>query len=205
MLSSETASPSAPATATFEPTPTLATSLVVDAEPTATATSRPTVTSAPPTATVSPTPRSEPTATNTSEQPAATPSTAAAELVVTINANLRRGPGNNYSVEAVLLEGTRVRVIARTSNQQWYNVALLDEPITGWLWQGAVEVVGEVNPDSVEVAQTIPAPPPTATASPTPTPVPPTATPTAPPQQPPPIDNTPVRVTPTYTPPAPRP
>ncbi|HEX6387227.1 MAG TPA: protein kinase, partial [Anaerolineae bacterium] len=180
MAGSETTTPSrAAATDTLEPTPTLAARSVVDAEPTSTPTRRPTATAAPPTATVSPTPSTSPTATNTSA--AMTPEAVAAELVVTINANLRRGPGNNYSVEAVLSEDTRVRVIARTSNQQWYNVALLDEPITGWLWQGAVEPVGGVNLGSVEVAQTIPAPPPTNT----PTRVPPTLTPTSPPAPPP--------------------
>lgn len=179
MVGNETASPSAPtATSTLEPTPTLASRSIVDPKPTATATSKPTMTSAPPTATMSPTPSIVPTATNTSA--ATTPEAAAAELVVTINANLRSGPGNNYNVEAVLSEGTRVRIIARTSNQQWYNVALLDEPTTGWLWQGAVEPVGNGDLENVATVVTIPAPP-----TNTPTSVPPTLTPTSPPAPPP--------------------
>lgn len=123
-----------------------------------------------PTATPSPIPSKTPKPTNT-PQP---------QLEITANsANVRSGPGIEFSSQGVVEGGDIVTVLARTMNEGWYLVELPNGNL-GWLAASVSEPVVGVSLDSIKVAATIPAPPATSTPVPVqPTPIPTTAVPTA--------------------------
>lgn len=79
---------------------------------------------------------------------------------VTTNLNVRSGPGTNYSVIAGLSADSRVPIVGRNANSEWWQVEL-QSGSTGWLYASLVTVEGA----SAEVALVtdIPTPPPTAT------------------------------------------
>lgn len=113
------------------------------------------------------------------------------------SANLRSGPGTNYSPVGVVNGDDLLILLARTADDAWFIVQLADGSI-GWLAASVIEDSDLAVLKQVEVAATIPSPP-TATAAPvtliptatllptlTSTPVPqatvPPIPPTAPPQ-----------------------
>jgi len=78
------------------------------------------------------------------------------EANVTVNvasANLRSGPGTNYVTVASASNGTTFRVIARTSDSQWYLIELSDGE-RAWI-SASVVTVSLANPQII-VAATIP-------------------------------------------------
>jgi uncharacterized protein YgiM (DUF1202 family) len=71
-------------------------------------------------------------------------------------ANVRSGPGEEYSVITVALKDTLLPVIATDRARGWYNVDLGDQTY-GWIGSSTVDEIESL--DSVPVAATIPAPP----------------------------------------------
>ena len=78
---------------------------------------------------------------------------------VTVNvesANLRSGPGTNYSRDGSASSGTVLDIIARTSDSDWYLIEKLNgDP--AWIWSGIVDITA--SNANIEVAATIPATP----------------------------------------------
>jgi uncharacterized protein YraI len=137
------------------------------AEPTATAATAATAATTPlaqPTAapTLIPTDTPAPTLTPTPSPIPPTPTTVVPNIVAGADgANVRAGPGTNFTRLGYLDPGTQVPVIGRYSN--WWQIQYEGEP--AWVYS---EIVTPFNVDDVSQVQ----PPPS------PTPVPPTATPT---------------------------
>jgi len=146
---------------TFTPTP--------DASPTPEV--FPTATALPATATPEATETPEPTATPT-ELPVAT-------LTALRNANVRSGPGTQYARLGTITAGETAEIIGRTRAGDWWQFEFDGDP--AWISADLVSTSGPA--DAVEIAQNIPAPPPT--ARPQPRPTSPPAQPTAPPAPPP--------------------
>lgn len=127
----------------------------------------------PPTATPSPTPTPEP--------PTATPSPTPVTPVVTIpygivtasrGINVRSGPDTEYPLLRVIADGTRLEVLGRSLNNEWWQVRVPDLP-GGVGWVTAI-YLQTYNTGGVPVAAAPPLPP---TATPSPTPVPPIVNP----------------------------
>lgn len=98
-------------------------------------------------------------ATSVSTQRSMPTATVSPEGDVTVNvasANLRSGPGTNYGTVASASNGTSFRVIARTSDSQWY---LIDRGNTERAWISASVVTVSLANSRITVVATIPAPP----------------------------------------------
>jgi uncharacterized protein YraI len=86
------------------------------------------------------------------------------------NANVRRGPGENYEAIDVFYEGSSAEVLGRYDHPAtgvWWFIDRIGEGLNGWVWGGAVLFSG--NPASVPYFEA----PPTSTPSPEPTQAPP--------------------------------
>ena len=95
------------------------------------------------------------------------------------SASLRQGPGTRFTVDGYLFESEEAEVIGKNDSPEiWYLVKASDGRL-GWISYSVGEPVGPTSLENVEVAATIPAPPPTFTPSPTPTTIP-TDTPSSP-------------------------
>lgn len=122
--------------------------------PTATATQRPSTTPRPTaTSTRRPTNTPRPTATPT-RRPSSTSVSVSNDATVTItvsSANLRSGPGTNYTVAGTASSGQTFTVIARY--EDWY---LIDRgsQSDAWVWNGIVSLSGNLS--QIEIAATIP-------------------------------------------------
>ncbi|MEZ4768739.1 MAG: SH3 domain-containing protein [Caldilineales bacterium] len=162
------ASPTPEATATRPFRPTFTPTVVSTDTPTPTDTPLPTDT---------PTPL--PTDTPTPEAPMAV-------VIGDEESNLRAGPGTNYDTVGQVARDTELEIIAKNAAGDWYQVCCVDGQ-QGWIVARLVEVTGD--PNLVQVAANIPAPP-----TDTPVPTRPPAPPTSPPQptSPPAPTNTPV-------------
>ncbi|MGH2620338.1 MAG: SH3 domain-containing protein [Anaerolineales bacterium] len=156
-------------------TPTLASAQVVE---TAQAIAQATLGAATPTPTQLPPTPSPAAATNT-PLPAATLTPASPVVTANYNANIRRGPGENYEVLDFLLGGQQADVLGRYDNSPigtWWYVRPIGGGITGWVWSGALVFSGS----DFGIPALTPAP--TSTSTPAPTSAPtntPTPTPTA--------------------------
>ncbi len=108
----------------------------------------------------------------------ATPTSGAPVVTANYNANIRRGPGENYEALDFLLGGKQADVLGRYDNSPigtWWYVRPIGGGITGWVWSGAVTFSG----NAFVVPLLTPAP--TSTSTPEPTSAPtqtPTVTPT---------------------------
>jgi uncharacterized protein YgiM (DUF1202 family) len=128
---------------------------------------------------VPPTPSPAPP-TNT-PPPAATLTPASPVVTANYNANIRRGPGEDYEVLDFLLGGAQADVFGRYDNSPigtWWYVRPIGSGITGWVWSGAMALSG--SDFGVPVLTPVPTSAPThePTSAPTKTPTP-TLTPTA--------------------------
>jgi PKD repeat protein len=88
----------------------------------------------------------------------------------TVNAsglNVRTGPGTNYDIVGVLLNGQKVEITGRNADATWYQIRFSGSP-AGVGWVAAAYVTAE-NVGNVPVVQ---APPPPSPPPPTPTPAP---------------------------------
>lgn len=154
---------------TFTPTPPETPTPVV--APTNTPTPTPVATDTP---VPTPTPEASPT-------PEATPTPELVRLVVNNpTLNVRSGPATNYPQIGEARSGERYDVIGKNAAATWWQIDFNGRP--GWVSGQYVAIEG--NPDTVQVAANIPAPPaPTRPPAPRPqpTPVPPPAQPTQPP------------------------
>lgn len=104
------------------------------------------------------------------EEPPAEPS----EALINSNMNVRGGPGTNYNIVGGANQGERYAVTGKSNDGTWWQIDYNGQ--SGWVFGELVTTTGVA---SVQVAQNIPAPPPTAVPAP-PTPVPPTPEPAAP-------------------------
>lgn len=100
-----------------------------------------------------------------------TPEAPMAVVIGDEESNLRAGPGTNYDTVGQVARGTELEIVAKNAAGDWYQVCCVDGQ-QGWIVARLVEVTGD--PNLVQVAANIPAPP-------TDTPVP-TRAPTRPPQ-----------------------
>ncbi|MCL4254933.1 MAG: SH3 domain-containing protein, partial [Anaerolineae bacterium] len=106
-----------------------------------------------------PTLRFSATATMTATLRPASVATATSEVaIVTINtsANLRSGPGTNYSIIGVASANDQFEVIARTTNSQWY---LIQYTSSTRAWVSSTVVTASVSNIDIVIAATIPAAP----------------------------------------------
>jgi uncharacterized protein YgiM (DUF1202 family) len=102
----------------------------------------PTVTSTPVPQTATPSvppPTEPPTQTVTPNFPAVT---------ATYNVSVRSGPGEEYPIVDLFLQGQSAQVIGRyddTPIGTWYLVSRIGQGINGWVWSGAAEASGDLN------------------------------------------------------------
>lgn len=136
----------------------------------------PTATPVPPTDTPTPVPPTDTPTTTPTTEPTATATPVPAPQVVAQGQglNVRGGPGTVYPVIGEMRQGDTANVIGRNGDGSWWQISL-DDGSEGWVVASLVATSGPV--DAVEVAASIPAPPPTATprpvaANPTNTPAP---------------------------------
>ena len=143
------------------PTPTLSADQVLStaqaiAEQTRSA-ATPTFTPAPP----------SPTATLPLETGTPTPTGTPTSAVVTANynANVRSGPGENYPVIDVFLQGETAAAVGKYDDPiggRWWSIHRLAQGIDGWVWGGAVVFSGQ----DASVLFLLPPPTPTKTPEP---------------------------------------
>ncbi len=121
-----------------------------------------------------PTPTPEPP-TDTPVPPTPVPPTPTPEPVYVIvqgdKVNVRKGPGTGYPVVGQVAKGTRLDIVAKNQQSDWWQVCCLQGQQV-WIVDRLVEAQGPVQ--MVAVAANIPPPPP---PTPTPRPRKPTATP----------------------------
>lgn len=152
-------------------------------EPTPTRPMRPTFTpSAVPTDTPIPTNTPVPTDTPT-PVPTDTPTPAAPKAVIGGDGqvNVRSGPGTAYPETGQVATGSELELVSKNAAGDWYQICCVNgQP--AWIVARLVEVTGD--PNLIQVAANIPAPP-TPTRAPAPRPTqPPAPRPTQPPAQP---------------------
>ena len=155
--------PAAPPTKTPKPTFTATADVAAAPLEIPTATKPPATPTAVVTATAAPSPTSVP----------ATPTPAAPKLTATQNINVRGGPGTNYAKIGELTAGQSFDIVGKNNAGDWYQFSFNGQQ--GWVRQDFVTLNGDAG--GVQIAQNIPAPPPTA---PPPPPAPPTARPAPP-------------------------
>jgi len=155
--------PVAPATKT--PKPTFTATANAPAAPLAmpAATKPPATPTAAATATAVPSPTSVP----------ATPTPAAPKITANQNVNVRGGPGANYAKIGELTAGQSFDIVGKNSAGDWYQFSFNGQQ--GWVRQDFVTLNGDAG--VVQIAQNIPAPPPTARPAPPPQPPAPPAPP----------------------------
>jgi hypothetical protein len=153
-----------------------------------TKTPKPTFTSTPnatptqvvfPTATQPPATATQPPTATTEPSPAPTATAVAQKFSATQTVNVRRGPGTNYQLAGTIDAGSSFDITGKNSGGDWLQFNYNGQP--GWVSAGLVSVTADLG--AVQVAQNIPAPPPTSRPPP---PAPPTAppAPAAPPAPP---------------------
>jgi hypothetical protein len=103
----------------------------------------------------------------------ATPTPAAPRITANQNVNVRGGPGANYAKIGELTAGQSFDIVGKNSAGDWYQFSFNGQQ--GWVRQDFVTLNGDAG--VVQIAQNIPAPPPTARPAPPP---PPTAPPAPP-------------------------
>ena len=145
-----TATPAAQATQTASPVPIVPTETAT-AVPTVAETATPTVA-----ATVAPTATTVPTvaATSAPGTPAAVPtpqSSSAAQVVPTLNAYCRKGPGTSYDAITFLLTGSAYNVTGRNSLNNWWQV---QAPGNVSCWVGDATVTKQGAVEQVAIVQT---------------------------------------------------
>jgi len=123
-----------------------------------------------PTDTATPVPE---TATPTIPPPTATPSETAtpnfAAATAKYNVSVRSGPGEEYLIVDLFLQGQAAQIIGRYDDSPigtWYLVTRIGQGINGWVWSGAVDVSGDLA--GVPVLEAPPTPGPGEEATPTP-------------------------------------
>ena len=110
-------------------------------------------------------------------QPPATEAPQTATVMANVEANVRSGPGTNYSVVGLLSEGASAPVTGRNADSSWWQINY--QGSTAWI----ADSVATANPPAYNAPVASAPPPPPATS----TPVPPTSVPTVPaPTNPPP-------------------
>jgi len=106
----------------------------------------------------------------------ATPTPAAPKITANQNVNVRGGPGANYAKIGELTAGQSFGIVGKNNAGDWYQFSFNGQQ--GWVRQDFVTLNGDAG--VVQIAQNIPAPPPTARPAPPPQPTAPPA-PAAPP------------------------
>lgn len=153
---------------TFTPTPLPAAPQPVAAVEAATFTPEPANAAQASEAVATEAPVAEPTATDT-------PAPQQAKAVITnAQANVRTGPGTNYTVAGTLERGAEFEIVGKNPAGDWFQLCCLNGQNV-WIAGFLVDTSGPV--DGVAVAADIPAPPPTAPPAPTATPAPAQPTP----------------------------
>lgn len=120
--------------------------------------SAPTATPSAPPATSTPTPMPvtpTPSATVTADFPAA---------VSKYNVSVRSGPGEDYPIVDLFLQGQLAQIIGRfddTPIGTWWSVVRIGQGINGWVWSGATDVTGDTS--GVPLLEAPPTPEPGAT------------------------------------------
>ncbi len=88
----------------------------------------------------------------------ATPTPAAPKITANQNVNVRGGPGSNYAKIGELTAGQAFDIVGKNSAGDWYQFSFNGQQ--GWVRQDFVTLTGDAG--VVQIAQNIPAPPPTA-------------------------------------------
>jgi hypothetical protein len=103
--------------------------------------SAPTDTSTPAPETATPTvPPSSPT-------PSVTPTPTFAAATASYNVSVRSGPGEEYPIVDLFLQGQVAQVIGRFEGSPigtWFLVSRIGQGLNGWVWSGATEVSGDL-------------------------------------------------------------
>jgi len=101
-----------------------------------------------PTDTPTPVPQ---TATPTIPLPTSTPTETAtpnfAAATAKYNVSVRSGPGEEYPIVDLFLQGQTAQVIGRYDDSPigtWYLVTRIGQGINGWVWSGAADVSGDL-------------------------------------------------------------
>ncbi len=108
------------------------------------------------------------------------PTPASAYVLIGAPANLRQGPGTNYTVLTVLQPGDQAAITGQSADQNWWQVRT-SSGLSGWVFTSLVTVQGQVEQVPIVSAPSTVAPPHApATSTPAIPPVaqPPTGTPT---------------------------
>ena len=115
-----------------------------------------------PTSTATPVPQ---TATPTVPPPTVPPTQTVtpnfAAVTATYNVSVRSGPGEEYPIVDLFLQGQTAQVIGRyddTPIGTWYLVSRIGQGINGWVWSGAAEASGDLS--GVPVLEAPPTPEP---------------------------------------------
>ena len=123
-----------------------------------------------PTGTASPEPE---TATPTIPLPTSTPTETVtpnfAAATAKYNVSVRSGPGEEYPIVDLFLQGQTAQVIGRYDDSPigaWYLVTRIGQGIDGWVWSGAADVSGDLA--AVPVLEAPPTPGPGGEATSTP-------------------------------------
>jgi len=91
-----------------------------------------------------------PTVTSTPKFPTAAPK---------YNVSVRSGPGENYPIVDLFLQGQTAEIIGRFDDSPigtWWRVVRIGPGINGWVWSGAADVVGDTTAVPVLDAPAIP-------------------------------------------------
>jgi SH3-like domain-containing protein len=115
-----------------------------------------------PTTTPSPIPETAtPTVPAPTDTPTVTPTPNFAAAVAKYNVSVRSGPGEDYPIVDLYLQGQTAQIIGRfddTPIGTWYLLARIGQGINGWVWSGAADVSGDLS--GVPVLEAPPTPEP---------------------------------------------
>lgn len=116
-----------------------------------------------PSATPSPLPASPtPTVPPATATPSVTPTPVFAAATAKYNVSVRSGPGEEYPIVDLFLQGQQAEIIGRYDLSPigtWYLVSRIGQGINGWVWSGATDVSGDLS--AVPVLEPPPTPEPT--------------------------------------------
>jgi len=116
-----------------------------------------------PSATPSPPPASPtPTVPPATATPSVTPTPVFAAATARYNVSVRSGPGEEYPIVDLFLQGQQAEIIGRYDLSPigtWYLVSRIGQGINGWVWSGATDVSGDLS--AVPVLEPPPTPEPT--------------------------------------------
>ncbi|HSR47671.1 MAG TPA: SH3 domain-containing protein [Anaerolineales bacterium] len=119
-----------------------------------------------PTSTPSPVPAtSTPTAIPVTSTPSATATLDFPAAVAKYNVSVRSGPGEEYPIVDLFLQGQTAQIIGRFDNTTigtWWSVIRIGQGINGWVWSGATDVTGDTS--RVPILEAPPTPEPGATS-----------------------------------------